>query len=302
MQLDGIIVPLVTPLQADETLDEPGLEKLVEHVIAGGVSGIFLLGSSGEGPALSDAVKERLVRLVSAQAKNRVAVLVGAFAVGTRQTIELARRLLKHGGDCAVLVAPFYFSQTQDEIATHIATVARALDGPTMCYNIPQMVKTIIEPETAAKIAQTEHVIAIKDSWGDMARFQRTLAIKYMRPDFGVYQGAEAVAALSISRGANGAVLGLANVAPKLCVDLYLAAKSDELARAWKLQEQLMVLWQLHTHGQWLPCLKMAVSQLGICEPTVTAPFTAITPDAIAAIKSDMQAAKILSKLENAVS
>ena len=295
MKLDGIIVPLITPLKSDEAIDEPGLEKLVEHVIAGGVSGIFLLGSSGEGPALSDAVKERLVRLVATQAKNRVAVLVGAFSVGTRQTIDLARRLLQNGGDVAVLVAPFYFSQTQDEIAAHISTVARALDVPTMFYNIPQMVKTMIEPETAAKIAQTHEVIAIKDSWGDMTRFQRTLAIKHTRPDFGVYQGAEGVAALSIARGANGAVLGLANVAPKLCVDLYNAAKSGDLERAWKLQEQLMVLWQLHTHGQWLPCLKMAVNQLGICEPHASAPFTPITAEGIAAIRNDLRAAAILA-------
>jgi 4-hydroxy-tetrahydrodipicolinate synthase len=294
MKLDGIIVPLITPLQSDETIDEPGLEKLVEHVIAGGVSGIFLLGSSGEGPALSDTVKERLVRLVTAQAKNRVAVLVGAFAVGTRQTIDLAHRLLKNGGDVAVLVAPFYFSQTQDEIAAHISAVARALDVPTMFYNIPQMVKTMIEPETAAKIAQTKEVIAIKDSWGDMTRFQRTLAIKHTRPDFGVYQGAEGVAALSIARGANGAVLGLANVAPKLCVDLYNAASSGDMAHAWKLQEQLMVLWQLHTHGQWLPCLKMAVNQLGICEPNASAPFVPVTTEGITAIRNDMQKAEIL--------
>lgn len=294
MKLDGIIVPLITPLKVDESLDEPGLQKLVEHVIAGGVSGIFLLGSSGEGPALSGAVKECLVRAVSEQAKNRVAVLVGAFAVGTRQTIELAKRLLKCGGDYAVLVAPFYFSQTQDEIATHISAVARALDVPTMFYNIPQMVKTLIEPETAAKIAETQEVIAVKDSWGDMTRFQRTLAIKHTRPDFGVYQGAESVAALSIARGANGAVLGLANVAPKLCVDLYAAAKTGNLARAWQLQEQLMVLWQLHTHGQWLPCLKMAVSQLGICAPHTTAPFAPLTAEGIAAIRNDLHNAGFL--------
>lgn len=295
MQLDGIIVPLITPLASDEALDERGLEKLIEHVIAGGVSGIFVLGSCGEGPALSDSVKERLVRAVSAQAKNRVAVLVGAFSVGTRQTIDLAQRLLKNGGDVAVLVAPFYFSQTQDEIAAHISTVARALAMPTMFYNIPQMVKTIIEPETAAKIAQTREVIAVKDSWGDMTRFQRLFAIKQTRPEFGVYQGAEGVAALSITRGANGAVLGLANVAPKLCVDLYTAAKNGDLARAWKLQEQLMVLWRLHTHGQWLPCLKMAVSQLGICEPHASAPFASLNGDAITAIRRDMQSAKILA-------
>jgi 2-dehydro-3-deoxy-D-pentonate aldolase len=293
VKLDGIIVPLITPLKSDESLDERGLEKLVEFEINGGVSGIFLLGSCGEGPALPNPLKERLVRIVCEQAKGRVPVLVGAFSVGTRQTIEFAQRLMKCGGDVVVLVAPYYFSQTQDEIATHITTVARAQNVPTMFYNIPQMVKTMIEPETAARIAETSEVIAIKDSWGDMARFQRTLGIKHTRPDFGVYQGAEGVAALSIARGANGAVLGLANVAPKLCCDLYTAAKTGDLPRAWALQEQLMTLWKLHSHGQWLPCLKMAVNQLGICEPYTSAPFAPLGSEAIAAIRNDMQAAHV---------
>ena len=294
MKLDGIIVPLITPLQSDESLDERGLEELVEHVIAGGVSGIFVLGSSGEGPALSDETKERLVRAVSAQCKGRVPVLVGAFGVGTRQTIDLAKRLLQQGGDAAVVNAPFYFALNQDEVAAHVIAVACALDAPTMFYNIPQMSKTITEPTTIARMAETREIIAVKDSWGDMTRFQQLLAIKHTRPDFGVYQGAEGVAALSIARGANGAVLGLANVAPKLCRDLFTAARSGDWSRAWGLQERLMMLWQLHTHGQWLPCLKMAVSQLGICEPHTAAPFTTLHDGAPAAIRSDMQKARVL--------
>lgn len=291
MKLDGIIVPLITPLNPDESLDERGLEKLVEHVITGGVAGIFVLGSSGEGPALPDATKERLVRAVSAQAKGRVPVFVGAFGVGTRQTIELARRLTRHGGDAIVITAPFYFAQTQDEIAAYASAVARAQDVPTMIYNIPQMAKTIIEPDTVAQLARVPEIIAVKDSWGDLTRFQRLLAIKNARADFGVYQGAEGVAALSIVRGADGAVLGLANVAPKLCCDLYAAARAGDLPRAWALQERLMTLWQLHTHGQWLPCLKMAVSQLGICGATTSAPFAPLDEDAIAAIRRDLRAA-----------
>ncbi len=294
MNLDGIIVPLVTPLHSDESLDEQGLARLIEHVIAGGVSGIFVLGSSGEGPALPDETKERLVRAASEQCQGRVPLLVGTFGVGTRQTIDLAKRLLKHGGDAAVVNAPFYFSLNQDEIVAHVVNVARALDVPTMFYNIPQMSKTITEPASVAQMAQTCEIIAVKDSGGDMTRFQHLLAIKQTRPDFKVYQGAEGVAALSIVRGANGGVLGLANVAPKLCCDLYAAARSGDWARAWQLQENLMVLWKLHTRGQWLPCLKLALSQLGVCEPYTAAPFTTLHADAAQAIRTDMKNAGVL--------
>ena len=102
------------------------------------------------------------------------------------------------------------------------------------------------------------------------------------------------MAALSVARGANGVVLGLANVAPQLCCELFAAARSGNLQRAWAFQEQLMELWKLHTHGQWLPCLKMAVSQLGICGPITSKPFAALDEAAVSAIRRDMQAACLL--------
>ena len=294
--LDGIIVPLISPLAEDESLDVRGLQRLVEHVITGGVSGIFVLGSSGEGPSLPDETKERLVQVVSEQIGGRVPLLVGAFGVGTRQTIELARRLTRHGGDAVVVAAPYYFAMTQAEILAHVTTVALSLDVPTMFYNIPSMVKTVTEPETVLEMAATPEVISVKDSMGDMTRFQGLLAIRKSHPDFGVFQGAEGVVALSLARGANGGVLGLANVAPSLCVQIYAAARAGDQPHLWALQEQLMILWKLHTHGQWLPCLKAAVSHLGICGATASSPFARLGAQARSGVRADMVAAGVLPK------
>jgi 4-hydroxy-tetrahydrodipicolinate synthase len=293
MKLDGIIVPLITPLKADESLDEAGLEKMVEYVISGGVSGIFLLGSCGEGPAIMPETQDRLVQRVSVLAKGRVPVLVGAPDAGTQRTIETAKRLLRHGGDYLVCVAPFYFSHSQDEQVAHYTAIARQSSVPVMLYNIPQMVKTLIEPETVARLAEIPNIVAIKDSFGDMARFQKVLAIKKQHPAFGVYQGAEAVAALSMVRGANGCVLGLANVAPRLCCDIYAAVQAGNLAQAWTLQDQLVLLMKLYSHGTWLSCLKASLSVLGLCGATASAPFSALSPAAVAAMRKDMAAAGV---------
>lgn len=293
MTMEGVVVPLITPLNPDESLDEAGLERLVEHVIAGGVSGIFVLGSSGEGPVLPAALEERVVRLVSEQARGRVTVVVGAYALGTGQAIEHARRLIAQGGDVAAVTAPYYFAHTQDEIVRHVSAVAQALDVPTMVYNIPQMVKTVIEPETVARLAEVPEIVGVKDSQGDMVRFQRLLPLQKAREGFSVLQGAEGVAAISLLRGASGVVLGLANVAPRLCCDIYDAARCGDVERAWALQERLMVLWKLHTHGQWLPCLKGAVSALGLCGPTASAPFEPLSEAQHAAIRQDVEAAGI---------
>ncbi len=295
MRMQGVIVPLITPLTEDEEVDEPALEKLVEYVIGSGVSGIFVLGSAGEGPALTDAVKERLVRCVSEQAKGRVPVLVGVFAVGTRQSIALAERLTRQGGDAILLTAPFYFAQTQDEVVTHIRAVACSQHLPALVYNIPQTVKTVIEPETVERLAETPGIVGIKDSYGDMARFQRLLLIRQQHPGFMVFQGAEAVAAISVLRGADGGVWGLANVAPRLFVELCAAARAGDLQRAWALQERLLRLSHLYSHGQWLSCLKTAVSQLDLCSPRASAPFAPLGTAASAAIHADLVAGGILA-------
>ena len=292
MDIRGVVVPLITPLRPDQTLDEDALGRLVEHVIAGGVVGIFVLGSSGEGPILTPQIREQVVREVKTLASGRVPVLAGLFDLSTKSTAQEAERLAAWGADAITVTAPCYFSHTQDEIYGHIASMALSAPVPTMIYNIPQMTKTIIEPETVERLAGLPSVIGLKDSAGDMVRFQRHLALQ--RDGFTVYQGAEGLAALSVARGARGAVLGLANVAPALCSDLYRAASQGDLVMAWALQERLQRLWHLHTHGQWLPCLKAAVSQLGLCNPMPCAPFAQVDDAAIAQIRRDMQAAGVL--------
>jgi 4-hydroxy-tetrahydrodipicolinate synthase len=290
MEIKGIIVPLITPLKPDETLDEAGLERLVEHVIEGGVAAIFVVGTSGEFPALAPAVKERLVQATTALVAGRVPVLAGVAEPGTRLTVAQARRMAKLGVDCVVVTAPYYFPHSQEEISQHFTTVANAVDVPTILYNIPQTVQTIVEPETVAELIQHSGIVGIKDSAGDMVRFQEFLNLPGASSTFQVWQGAEAMTAISVTRGADGAVLGLANVAPRLCHDLYQAASEGDNALAWALQGKLTKLWGIQMHRSFLAGLKTATSQLGLCESTVTAPFHPL---------DDTQAAQVRQTLED---
>lgn len=172
MDIRGIVVPLITPLRPDQTLDEDALGRLVESVIAAGVAGIFVLGSSGEGPVLPPQIREQVVREVKALASGRVPVLAGLFDLSTRSAAQEAQRLAAWGADAITVTAPYHFLHTQDEIYGHIASLALAAPIPTMIYNIPQMTKTIIEPETVARLAELPDVVRLKDSAGDMVRFQ----------------------------------------------------------------------------------------------------------------------------------
>ena len=202
MKLEGLIVPLITPLNPDESLDEAGLERMVEYVIKGGVSGIFVLGSSGEFPGLSDTTKQRLVRAVKAQIGDRdVSLLVGIARAGTRHTLNEGRTLAPLGADAIVVTAPYYFWYSQAELIKHFFTIARGLDVPTVLYNIPSMVKMSLEPDTVARLAEEPSIIGLKDSAGDMTRFQKYIDIARQNSHFDICQGAEKTVADSVLAG-----------------------------------------------------------------------------------------------------
>lgn len=294
MKLEGLIVPLITPLCSDESLDEASLERLVEHVITGGVDSIFVLGSCGGFPGLDDAARERLLQVVCEQARGRASVLAGIGDTGTRRTIERGKRLARLGADAVVVTAPFYYIHTQEELVAHFTGIARAVDAPVVLYNIPQMVKVFIEPETVRQLAEVPGIIGLKDSAENMIKFQEFLGLHAAHPDFSVFQGAELLAAASLVQGADGVVLGLANVAPRLCRDLYDTAKFGHLPQTWALQKRLRHLYSIYEQGAWLAGLKAAVSELGLCGPMVMAPFRPPTDEERGRIRQTLMELELL--------
>jgi 4-hydroxy-tetrahydrodipicolinate synthase len=287
--IKGVIVPLITPLSADGGIDEKGLAQLVEYVIEGGVSAIFLLGSCGEFPALRTEEKIQVVKLTKRYAQGRVPILVGVGETKTRRAVILSEKIVEAGADTLVASAPFYYHYTQNELLSHFTTIARATEVPLLLYNIPQLVSHTLAPETVAHLADVENILGLKDSAGDMDVFQSYLNVKRDHPNFGVYQGAEPVAAVSLVRGADGVVLGLANLAPKLCASLYTTAKEGNLFALWDLHDKLIQLRVVQNHKSWLTGLKTAVSLLGICGPMVSAPFEPLTTAQVASVRQTME-------------
>jgi len=289
--IKGVIVPLLTPLLANGGIDEKGLAQLVEYVIEGGVSAIFLLGSCGEFPALTTEEKIQVVKLTKRYAQGSVPILVGVGETKTRRAVILSEKIVEAGADTLVASAPFYYHYTQNELLSHFTTIARATEVPLLLYNIPQLVSHTLAPETVAHLADVENIIGLKDSAGDIDVFQSYLNVKREHPNFGIYQGAEPVAAVSLVRGAYGVVLGLANLAPKLCTSLYTTAKEDNLSALWDLHDELIQLRVVQNHKSWLTGLKTAVSLLGICGPMVSAPFEPLTTAQVASVRQIMEKA-----------
>ena len=246
--LSGVVPPLVSPLDDAGGVDVAAVAQLVDHVVSGGVSGLFVLGGCGEGAWLTAPQRSAVVRAAVRAAADRVPVLAGVMLPGTAAAAEAARQATDDGA-----------AQRR-----HVEAVLAATPLPALLYNIPQCTHHVLAAETVATLARDRRVLGIKDSAGDFAVFLGYLGVRRAQPAFRVLQGNEHLAAASLLQGGDGLVPGLANVAPALLVALREAAAKGDAAACARLQVALEDLATLHDQGHWLPALKAAVAALGI--------------------------------------
>ena len=266
----GTLPPLATPLLDRSTLDESGLERLIEHVLAGGVQGVFVLGTIGEGPMLPTAVRRELIRRTLRQVANRVPVLVGITDTVLSESIGLARFAVEHGAAAVVAAAPYYFPVGREALERWARTLARALPLPLLLYNMPEMVKVVLAAETIRRLADEPNIVGLKDSGSDLDVFASYAQIVLKeRPDWVLLIGREQMLPQAYSLGGQGAVCGGGNLAPRLFGDLHAALKADDQERVAVLQAQVLSLGRLYDVGT-QPCriivgIKAALHEMGIC-------------------------------------
>jgi dihydrodipicolinate synthase/N-acetylneuraminate lyase len=275
--LTGIIPPTISPLDAAREIDEAAVGALVEHVLQGGASGLFVLGGCGEGAWLPSRQRGTIVRAFVRAAAGRVPVLAGVMLPATALATEAARQAAAEGADAVVVGSPYYFGVDGVAQRRHIETVIEAAGRPALLYNIPQCTHQVLAPAMVAELARDTRVLGIKDSAGDFVAFQAFLAGKTARPDFRVLQGHEHLAAASLRLGGDGLVPGLANVAPALMVELRGAAGRGDTAGCTRLQAAIVDLCAIYEVGHWLPALKAACAMIGIGSGTPGLPLVPAT-------------------------
>ena len=283
--LTGVVPPLISPLDSARGPDPDASAALVEHVLRGGCTGLFVLGGCGEGPWLTREQRGAVVRAAVRAAAGRAPVLVGCMMAGTAPAVDAAKQAQAEGADAVVAGSPYYFGVDADAQRRHVETILSAVDIPLLLYNIPPSTHHMLAPSLVAELAKERRVLGIKDSAGDFGAFQQLVAIKRDRSDFRVLQGNEALAAASLLHGGDGLVPGLANVMPSLFIAMRAAAKRGDAAAATRLQEHVNDLGTLHAHGYWLPALKAACAAVGIGDGLPAAPFTSATEEQQRAIK-----------------
>jgi 4-hydroxy-tetrahydrodipicolinate synthase len=281
-QWHGIIPPLITPLLDRDALDVEGLERLIERVLEGGVHGLFILGTTGEGPSLSYRLRRELITRTCRQTGNRAPVLVGITDTAFVESVHLARYAAEAGAQAVVTSAPYYFPAGQPELIEFIERLVPELPLPLFLYNMPAMTKTQFEPNTLKRVLHLEKIVGVKDSSGDEQYFVQLLKVAKERPDWAVFVGPEALLAQSLKLGGHGGVNAGALVEPRLLVGIYDAAQRGDWERVATLQQRLLQLGRIYKVGRHASAsvkgLKCALSLMGICKNVMAEPFSAFGP------------------------
>ncbi|MEO8351077.1 MAG: dihydrodipicolinate synthase family protein [Chthoniobacteraceae bacterium] len=297
----GIIPPMVTPLRDRDALDEAGLERLIEHILAGGVHGLFILGTTGEGPSLSYRLRKELIERSCRQVKGRVPVLVGITDTAFQESLNVARWAADAGADAVVAAPPYYLPEGQPELQEYLDHLVPALPLPLFLYNMPALTKVSFELETVRRAMDEPRIIGIKDSSGSMIYLHRILALRSHRPDWPVLIGPEEMLSDAVLAGAHGGVNGGANLFPRLYVKLFEAARTGDLARARELHATVMRvsegIYHIGRHSSAvIKGIKGALALSGICDDFMAEPFQRFHEPERARIR------RILDELEPALS
>jgi 4-hydroxy-tetrahydrodipicolinate synthase len=294
--LTGVLPALISPLHADGTVDEPAVGRLVEHVIAGGVTGLLALGSTGETASLDEKARRAVLSSVVAAAGGRVPVICGvaqSHLPAARAEVEAAARL---GAAAALVAPPFYYPMDQVTLLAFYRQLAKGSPLPILLYNIPQNTKVVAEPATVAALAGEGTIAGIKDSSRDFEYFEGVCIATRNIPRFRIFTGSDSMLLASLAMGAAGTICASANVAPRWVLRIYDAYKRGDLVAAREAQDAIYKLVMALRGGAFPAAFKAACHVLGICEPWCAAPVQALDDQAEAALRDRLEGWGLLSE------
>lgn len=283
LPLKGIIPPIITPLKSDSEIDEDGLKKLIEHLIKGGVHGVFLLGTTGEAPNLNYELRKQFIRKACSHIRKRIPVVVGITDTVVKYSLEMANAAKDAGADAVVISAPYYIPMTQNEMVLYLEEIVPQLPLPFLMYNMPSCTGLHMSLDTVRKAKQMG-AIGIKDSSGDLQYLYSLIEEFRDTPEFSIIAGTELFIPETMKSGGHGCVPGGANVFPETFVALYEASlQNDEekidilLKKLNWIEENIYNIGDFHS--RYFKSIKCALSAMNICEDYVAMPFRKFNSD-----------------------
>jgi 4-hydroxy-tetrahydrodipicolinate synthase len=285
------LVALVTPMTADEAVDLPAWQRLIEFHIAQGTAGVVVGGTTGESATLTEVELLQLVREAQAVAAGRLQVIAGAGLSSTAATLERVRALAPLRPDGLLVVTPAYVKPTQEGLFRHYAAVAAASDLPVILYNVPGRTGVDLAPATAGRLAALPRIVALKEAVAGAARVRE---LRAAAPDLALFSGDDPTAREAIFAGAVGVISVTANVAPRLMADMVAAARRGDAARAAELDARLAGLHTaLFLEPNPIPA-KWALARMGLMGEGIRLPLTPLSPEVQPKVLSALQQAGII--------
>ncbi len=300
----GVVPPVVTPLTADFQVDYPSFTRVLEHLIDGGVHGLFVLGSTSEVVFHDEATRRRILEHAVKVANGRVPVLAGVIDPTTDRVIGHARVAQSIGVDAVVVTAPFYARTSAPEVVDHFRYIREAIDVPVIAYDIPVCVHVKLDRASVVTLAREGTIAGLKDSSGDDGNFRFALLDLADRPEIAMMTGSEIVCDSALAAGAHGIVPGLANVDPHGYVRLYDLCRKGDWAAARAEQERLCRLFEIvwvslprtSAGSAGVGGFKTAMRRLGIIDTNVMArPQRALNDAEAAKVEAILQATGLLA-------
>ena len=290
-QYRGAVIPMITPLTASGELDEMAVDRLVDSLVTGGVSGIFVLGTTGEGVHVPKTFRRQLVRRTAQQAKNRCLVYAG---LGDLQTSEFAsaNEYFRDGAHVVVAHPPISSPVAETGLANWYRLLLGQLEGPLILYNIPMTTGVSIPLDAVDRLRGHPWLAGMKDSENSQARHEELLRRFGGRPDFSIFVGVGALMEKGLQLGAQGIVPSVGNLIPEVCQHLCVAAERGD----WKMADdhfsRMNAVAALYQRGrslnESLSLLKAAVSCRGLCAPHVLPPLRPVSETEITALRNQM--------------
>ena len=289
---------MITPLIDRNTIDFEGQKRMIDHLINGGISGVFLMGTTGEGASLSYKMRKDLISFTVNHVNGRVPVFVGITDCCIEEALGVAAHAKECGANYLVSALPFYLGLTQDEIYDYFVTIADNVELPLYLYNIPAQTKLTMSVPVIKKLASHPNILGIKDSSGNGTYYNTILAeLKGEFPDFSVFVGPDEMLASTMAMGGNGGVNSGSNLFPELYMALFKACKENDKERILKLQRLVMkVSTDLYSIDKssvsFLKGLKAALYCEGLITDYLCAPLKRVSEEDMETIRKNLAALK----------
>jgi len=291
--LKGSIVALVTPFNADLTINEAKLKELIDWHIDKGTDGILVCGTTGESATLTHAEHKRVIDLAVAQINKRIPFLAGCGSNSTQEALDLATHAKAAGADYALVITPYYNKPTQEGLYQHFKKIANNVDIPVIIYNVPSRTGSNILPETVARIYQDcENVVGIKEASGSLDQITKLMTL--VDENFLLFSGADEINLPILVVGGVGAISVVANLMPTETHQLVMSFLEGNLKEALRLQLYLYdIIKTIFIETNPIPT-KTTLGLMNLVEPHMRLPLCPMSKVNLEKLKTTLNNYKLI--------